>query len=1176
VGVYDLWARGNDDPDGTGPWSPWRRVQRFQKNATWEPVPGSESINVYDPPAIFAQAPYKAGSFDRKSRTYDLMASLAPPGTGSGLHKSKDVALESEEHEELQGQFPSSNNGLSSAEQTVFINFQEGVWTLDRIRKGYDAHVLGKRNYNKSEIIGSQISQQEQQQLVGSGGAAGGGNSPICTALLPFHDCSFETLVDESFETPLFEVPLFVDPVTGGAIFSMSFATSVGGYFNVSLGHEMTINACPQGNDPAFDAYFWFNTVGAMYFGAEIDMDFVLGIVSTDFGLDIGLEGKLPVLMDVANFGAPLFGFLLSLYVEAWFEVCGLWVFCHEERERLADEPILSVPPVDPDDPNLTINDLVARINSAKASCPGGGSQVAEAQGGGLGGPVQLNAPSRQISIATSPDGFRQVAVGRLETGRLFHLNKETIDWQWPPEDVELPVAQQSEYSGTQADPEVAFMDNDKILLAWTQSFSNEDSSLAGITEADLADPQIFNKVTRRSEIVYSIGSWLYRPNPKVGDPPIPYVEWGHAKRLSNDQGPNGYRADGKVSLALDLTTVGGVNGPGVWAAWVRYETPDMVQLDQNGNQKIQMRQTSIYARQIFPAFAAASAKISSNADEIDIEPTVAVAPDGATFIVWVNDPIHEDLVEENIGREILYSKRISNNLPLFSAPAPVLAHASDFKGLLDPEVELGAQGHGLLVFTALPANIAITDAGIGSARVLYSVAIANANTTPQFGDPVFIGAKCDTPIYAHAPELHVFHPGIQGGDGDPQFILTFQERGSVGSRAGAGNAIAMAYNDQLGKWAEPVNLTPDERVHQGITATVTPRGEIVLMHQSPYPARRDLVLAGGQGGGIEGSPVPVPVLGGHLFGDLMGQSFPAVADPAIKVCRISDVYAAAGSDLKATIHVTNRGLAPTRPDLTLTLFHESDGVRDPIENIVLGALNPGDESVHEIPFTMPRRPVLFAAVVDGVEGEFNAADNERVCPLGAQKPRDLSGEVTIVRGEPAVVLRWANGSLYDRVQIYRDGQMHAEVSGTRSSFVDSGTVGIDPRAGLVDRHEYCVRGSISFSQSVKSEPITVELPPTPPLGTRFVRADSNADGELDISDAVHALNYLFVGGPAPSCEASADSNGDQGVDISDPVYLLGYLFLGGSAPKSPFPDCEIDPELDGLGCESFSACEER
>jgi hypothetical protein len=121
----------------------------------------------------------------------------------------------------------------------------------------------------------------------------------------------------------------------------------------------------------------------------------------------------------------------------------------------------------------------------------------------------------------------------------------------------------------------------------------------------------------------------------------------------------------------------------------VRYETPDMVQLDLDGVPKVQMRQTSIYARRIFTAFTAPMVKVSGKAEEIDIEPDVAVAPDGTTFIVWVNDPIHDDLVEENTGREILHSTHLGNNV--FSAPAPVLADPLPFKGLLEPDIGLGS-----------------------------------------------------------------------------------------------------------------------------------------------------------------------------------------------------------------------------------------------------------------------------------------------------------------------------------------------------------------------------------------------------------------------------------------------------------------------------------------------------
>jgi hypothetical protein len=87
----------------------------------------------------------------------------------------------------------------------------------------------------------------------------------------------------------------------------------------------------------------------------------------------------------------------------------------------------------------------------------------------------------------------------------------------------------------------------------------------------------------------------------------------------------------------------------------------------------------------------------------------------------------------------------------------------------------------------------------------------------------------------------------------------------------------------------------------------------------------------------------------------------------------------------------------------------------------------------------------------------------------------------------------------------------------------------------------------------------------------RFRRGDSNDDGDVNIADAVHVLNWLFGGGLAPGCRAAANSNGDEAVNIADPTYLLNHLFSGESPPLEPFPNCgtsdlEADRRLD---CEA-------
>lgn len=92
--------------------------------------------------------------------------------------------------------------------------------------------------------------------------------------------------------------------------------------------------------------------------------------------------------------------------------------------------------------------------------------------------------------------------------------------------------------------------------------------------------------------------------------------------------------------------------------------------------------------------------------------------------------------------------------------------------------------------------------------------------------------------------------------------------------------------------------------------------------------------------------------------------------------------------------------------------------------------------------------------------------------------------------------------------------------------------------------------------------------------GVPFRRGDSNVDGTVDLSDAVHALGFLFLGSPSSlDCREATNSNGDGSLDLTDAVYTLIYLFQGGEAPPAPGPlDCGTVPDT-GLGCEQYPAC---
>ena len=94
-----------------------------------------------------------------------------------------------------------------------------------------------------------------------------------------------------------------------------------------------------------------------------------------------------------------------------------------------------------------------------------------------------------------------------------------------------------------------------------------------------------------------------------------------------------------------------------------------------------------------------------------------------------------------------------------------------------------------------------------------------------------------------------------------------------------------------------------------------------------------------------------------------------------------------------------------------------------------------------------------------------------------------------------------------------------------------------------------------------------------PPPQT-FVRGDANDDTRTDISDAIAALSFLFLGSTEkPGCQKAADVDDSGVLDISDAVYLLGFQFLGGPAPPRPYPACGADGTADGLTCERSEGC---
>lgn len=88
-------------------------------------------------------------------------------------------------------------------------------------------------------------------------------------------------------------------------------------------------------------------------------------------------------------------------------------------------------------------------------------------------------------------------------------------------------------------------------------------------------------------------------------------------------------------------------------------------------------------------------------------------------------------------------------------------------------------------------------------------------------------------------------------------------------------------------------------------------------------------------------------------------------------------------------------------------------------------------------------------------------------------------------------------------------------------------------------------------------------VPPAPEVR----RLDVNGDTNVDISDPITLLAYLFQSGAALPCDDAADVNDDGELSIADPVSILASLFGGGAL----LGGCAADPTADGLSCPSPS-----
>ena len=116
---------------------------------------------------------------------------------------------------------------------------------------------------------------------------------------------------------------------------------------------------------------------------------------------------------------------------------------------------------------------------------------------------------------------------------------------------------------------------------------------------------------------------------------------------------------------------------------------------------------------------------------------------------------------------------------------------------------------------------------------------------------------------------------------------------------------------------------------------------------------------------------------------------------------------------------------------------------------------------------------------------------------------------------------------------------------------------GISPQAVTIDtmsitisEREYSTafsdENANAFSPYVQSGTLTIQSGGCC-LGDRG-NINSSPDDNVDISDLVYFVDFMFTGGPDPVCWDEANVNGsvDDAIDISDLVYFVDFMFTGG------------------------------
>jgi FG-GAP repeat/Dockerin type I domain/FG-GAP-like repeat len=138
-----------------------------------------------------------------------------------------------------------------------------------------------------------------------------------------------------------------------------------------------------------------------------------------------------------------------------------------------------------------------------------------------------------------------------------------------------------------------------------------------------------------------------------------------------------------------------------------------------------------------------------------------------------------------------------------------------------------------------------------------------------------------------------------------------------------------------------------------------------------------------------------------------------------------------------------------------------------------------------------------------------------------------------------------------------QDGSLMHEMSGQEAfgrSVSGAGDVNNDGRTAVIVGTNYDNTGAYEAGRAFVYVLGTTDIP------VCYTCGDANSDQNVNVSDAVWIINYVFVGGDPPDPLDSGDANCDGTSNVSDAVWIINYVFVGGNEPcdsdGDSIPDC--------------------